>query len=535
MTATKDQNLVHATKPQLLAFVQGIIGYPIDTYAIVAVLETYGLRDVDARERFGAENVFDLAGDLFAEFQMRAKRYPHIPEHSKKKVVPAWQKFVLFYARGLFSNAPWALQIASLLLFGYAFGIYAKFDGKQVTVAGVGMMLSFLVSGGLVQALGRMASFYNGQGSYALTRQAYYRIWTLGVAAMVVSAFLLDGINWFIPLFPEDFLMIGLAYYVCCGVMSLSLTLFYTFNKHAGLLVSTLAGVCAMILVMEFTPLSIYVAHWTGFLVTTAVGFTWIHFILKKLTASMSKQQREVQLPRLSALLPSVAPYFLAGTLYFAYLLTDRLVSWSLTPDGISLKLWIHAGYEMLLLWAFGAFSFLLPLLEYIGDDFAVRIHRTQERFTIRSRTEHNNSYIDRYMQYWLMVVGMSILVGCSVYAAYILTRTAATDAMFQRVLNATPTLARQVIVCGLIGYSLMVWGLMNNIILYTLSRPFDAVRSFLWAIAANAVLGFWLTRSFGYWYSVVGMTFGALVFAALTTRAVLRALRQMDYSCYAA
>ena len=58
MTATKDQNLVHATKPQLLAFVQGIIGYPIDTYAIVAVLETYGLRDVDARERFGAENVF---------------------------------------------------------------------------------------------------------------------------------------------------------------------------------------------------------------------------------------------------------------------------------------------------------------------------------------------------------------------------------------------------------------------------------------------------------------------------------------------
>lgn len=535
MTATKDQNLVQATKPQLLAFVQGIIGYPVDTYAIVAVLETYGLRDVDARERFGAENVFDLADELFAEFRVRAKRYPHIPAAAETTGLSALQKFLLHYARGLFSNAPWALQIVSLLLFGYAFGIYAKFDGKQVTVAGVGMMLSFLVSGGFVQALGRMASFYNGQHSYALTRQAYYRIWTLGVTAMLVSAFLLDGINWLVPLFPEDFLMIGLAYYVCCGVMSLSLTLFYTLNKHAGLLVSTLAGVCVMILVMEFTPLSIYVAHWTGFLVTSAVGFTWIHFILKKLTGTMSKQQRNVRLPRLAALVPSVAPYFLAGSLYFAYLLTDRLVSWSLTPDGISLKLWIHAGYEILVLWAFGAFSLMLPLLEFIGDDFSSRIQRTQERFGIRSRREHNNTFVDRYMQYWLMVVGMAILVGCCVYAVYGLTRTTATDAIFQHVLNTTPTLARQVIVCGIIGYSLMVWGLMNNIILYTLSRPFDAVRAFLWAIAANAVLGFWLTRSFGYWYSVVGMAFGALIFAAITTRAVLRALRQMDYSCYAA
>ena len=115
------------------------------------------------------------------------------------------------------------------------------------------------------------------------------------------------GLTWTIAVEHE-----GRTYYVCCGVMSLSLTLFYTLNKHAGLLVSTLAGVCAMILVMEFTPLSIYVAHWTGFLVTTAVGFTWIHFILKKLTGSMSKQQRDVQLPRLSAL--ASAPHSLPAS-----------------------------------------------------------------------------------------------------------------------------------------------------------------------------------------------------------------------------
>ena len=54
--------------------------------------------------------------------------------------------------------------------------------------------------------------------------------------------------------------------------------------------------------------------------------------------------------------------------------------------------------------------------------------------------------------------------------------------------------------------------------------------------MAANTkMLGFWLTRSFGYWYSVVGDDIWSVSFAAFTTRAVLRALRQMDYSCYAA
>ena len=534
MTANTDQNLVSATKPQLLAFVQGIIGYPIDAYAIVAVLETYGLRDVDAQERFGADNVFALAEELFIEFRQRAKRYPYIPTSQEIKRLPGWQRFLLYYVRGIVSNAPWALQITSLLLFGYAFGVYAKFDGKQVTVAGVGMMLSFLVSGGFVQALGRMASFYNGQHSYALTRQVYYRLWTFGVVAMVMSAFALDGLNWFVPLFPEESLMIGLAYYVCCGVMSLSLTLFYTLNKHAGLFGSTLAGVVVMAIVMEYTPLSIYVAHWMGFLVTSAVGFVWIHRILKKLTDTISKQQRSVELPRLVALLPSIAPYFLAGMLYFAFLLTDRLVSWSLTPEGIFLKLWIHAGYEILLLWAFAAFSLILPLLEYIGDDFGTMLGRTQAQFGIGSRAEHNATFIDRYLRYWLMLVGTAVVVGLCIYALYSITRDATGNALLYRSFSS-PALARQVVACGIIGYSVLVLGLMNNIILYTLSRPRKVIQAFLWAIIGNAALGFWLTRSFGYWYSVVGMTFGAFIFAALTTRAVMQALREMDYSCYAA
>jgi hypothetical protein len=533
MSTSTDQNLVHATKPQLLVFVQSIIGHPIDVYAIVAVLETYGLRDVDARERFGASDVFALADELYIEARVKAKRYPHI---AAAEAAPHSRigQFAVQYAKGLLSNAPWALQIASLLIFGYAFGVYTKFDGTAVTVAGVGMMLSFLVSGGFVQALGRMASFYNGQFSYALTRQAYYRMWLIGVGAILLSALVLDGVNWFVPLFPEESLAIGLMYYVCCGMMSLSLTLFYTLDKHIGLFFSTLAGVVVMVLVMEFTPFTIYVAHWTGFLVTSAVGFIWLHTLLKKLTVRMSKQQRAVGLPRFAALAPSVLPYFCSGSLYFAFLLVDRLMSWSVVPPGVHLTLWIHAGYEMLIIWGFAAFSLMLPLLEYIGRDFVQLIQRTQTRFGAGTaeRDAHNNVFFDRYMQYWLMVAAMGIATGLMTYGVYELTRDQ--NYTLPALVAASPLLARQVLICGIVGYTLLVWGLMNTIMLNTLSRPWDSVRAYLWAIAVNVALGYWLSRSFGYWYSIVGLALGALVFAALTTRSVVRTLRQMDYSYYA-
>jgi hypothetical protein len=530
MATSTDQNLTHATKPQLLVFVQSIIGHPIDVYAIVAVLETYGLRDLDARERFGASDVFGLADELFAEARAKAKRYPYIPP--VEDVPQQRGRFVLEYARGLLSNAPWALQIASLLMFGYAFGVYAKFDGTAVTVAGVGMMLSFFVSGGFVQALGRMASFYNGQYSYALTRQMYYRVWLIGAGAVLLSALVLDGVNWFVPLFPEESLAIGLMYYVCCGLMSLSLTLFYTLDKHIGLFFSTLAGVVAMILIMEFTPLSVYVAHWTGFLVTSAVGFVWLHLLLKKLTERMSKQQRNVHLPRFAALAPSVLPYFFAGSLYFGFLLVDRLMSWSLVPEDIHLTLWIHAGYEMLIIWAFVAFSLMLPLLEYIGRDFVKLAQQTQSRFAVTEQAAHNKVFFDRYMQYWLMLAVAGIITGLLTYFGYEFTQGSASSVSV--LTSASPLLARQVLICGIVGYMLLAWGLVNVIILNTLSRPWDSVRAYLWAISLNIAFGYWLSRSYGYWFSIVGMTLGALVFALLTMVSVVRVLRQMDYRYYA-
>lgn len=534
MTASTTLNLVTATKTQLLAFVQSIIGAPLDEYAIVAVLETYGLRDADARERFGKENVFELAHELYVEFQAKARRYPYIPHHDTLPTLQDHLKyFARHYLRGLLSNAPWAVQVACLLMFGYAFGVYTKFDGIEVTVAGVGMTLSFLVSGGFSQALGRMSSFYNGQLSYALTRQAYYRIWLMGSASMLVSALVLDGVNWFIPLFPEHSLIIGLAYYVLCGIMSLSLTLFYTFNKHSGLLVSTLAGVVAMVLVMQFTPLSIYVAHWTGFAVTSAVGFFWIHRFLQRLTSGMSKQQRAVKLPRFAAIVPTIVPYFLTGMLYFTLLLTDRLVSWSVVPEGVHLFLWIHAGYEMLVLWAFLAFSLMLPLLEYVGEDFAKTLHTMQQRFTAHEREAHNHAFFDRYMQYWLMLVGVAFLAGAITLSIYSIVRESASNSALQDLMNANVPLAERILVGGIIAYGLLLWGLMNNILLFTLSRPWAVVRAFCFAISVDAVSAWWLSRAFGYWYSIVGLALGAFVFAVLTTYSAQKSLKTMDYSYY--
>ena len=49
---------------------------PVDRYAVAATLESWGIRDVDARERHGLTDVFSLADEVFARSRARLAAAP---------------------------------------------------------------------------------------------------------------------------------------------------------------------------------------------------------------------------------------------------------------------------------------------------------------------------------------------------------------------------------------------------------------------------------------------------------------------------
>ena len=71
--------------PELVDLVVERIGVPVDVYAVAATLESEGIRDLDARERFGSADVFDLAEDVYGAALQKVVETPVEPD--RKSVV----------------------------------------------------------------------------------------------------------------------------------------------------------------------------------------------------------------------------------------------------------------------------------------------------------------------------------------------------------------------------------------------------------------------------------------------------------------
>jgi hypothetical protein len=88
---------------------------------------------------------------------------------------------------------------------------------------------------------------------------------------------------------------------------------------------------------------------------------------------------------------------------------------------------------------------------------------------------------------------------------------------------------------------------LMNAVILFSLSQPNLVIRSIWIPFAVNIVVGFLLSRwmsivfaepasaAHGYEYAVIGLLLGSVTFVVMSTRNVLKVMRNLDYYLYAA
>lgn len=565
---TRDIDFQTATTGELLTFVLGKMPSPSDHYAVAATLEMAGMRDVDAREWFGKENIFHLAKELFHDYRAGvnesrvASDNPALPPHEDKAyfdpftIIPTPSTFweavksaAPLYLRGLLSNAPWAMQIACLAIFGYAFGVSMHFSRSESTAAAIGMALSLVCTGGFVQTIGRLASFYLGQHNYTLTQQLYYRAVSTGLLFIIGIAFTIYGVSWLIPQFPPQVAATSAGYFVLFSSMSLCLSLFYVLHHFKGLIGSTFVGLTVMILVAEYTTLGVQAAHWSGIVATNTVALVWLRLHLQREQTQHKTQHQIPVLPRSTVLSYNVAPYFWAGVLYFGFLFVDRIVNWTTNAwlNGIALTairgldkpvvmpVAIYPPYEIGLMWAFLAFTFTTPLLEYIITRFMHVLLPLQRRTIAFDRTAFNRTFVQMYTRFTAAILVIGAIVAVWVYDGavflYRLGWAPALKPMFSH--SFAPT--EPVYFWAVAGYALITIALMNNLILFSLSRPWLVVRSLSAGLVVNALVGWTLSHSFAAWMSVIGLAAGALVVACVSGVYALRVLRKMDFSYYAA
>lgn len=514
----------------LCDLVHAQIGRPVDSQAVAATLESRGIRDVDAVTMHGERDVFSLAERVY-----RASLDAPPPRARDTRGVQAStrrQKLAVagrWYGQGAVKSLPIVLQTAAVVVLGYAMWSSLTFDRRLASTVAVATILSFLVTGGFVQAISELSVYYHEQRSYLLARTVSWRLLRLGVAVTVVAGSIGLLVEAVIAWVPFSLAVVGAAYYALLSSLWLILSILYAMQRHLAVIVAFALGTGVLTLMQLLTPLGIVAAHLTALSAAIAFAAGYAGWTLRHLARQADSTARLARLPRPALIAFGVAPHFCYGIVYFGFLFVDRLIGWSTGRH--PLPIWLDTPYEYGLDVALLAFVLTLPQLEYSVHKFSGTLITVQESFDGADAKGHNAHFV----RFYYRQVGALAVVGTAsaLLMWWLLSVLRASGGFLNLADPSQVTL--DVFVWGVVGYLLLALGLMSGTFLFALSRPGPVLSALVLAVVVDVSVGWWLSREMSYWHSVIGMTTGALVFAVLTARAALTVLKRLDYYYYSA
>jgi hypothetical protein len=426
----------------------------------------------------------------------------------------------------LISGLPMLVQTFSVLLLAFVLYALLGYDTEKASVVAAATLVSLVVTGGFVQCIGRLGVYYAEQRSYRLAQQVSWRLLRYGVGAAAVVGSLLTAVNAVTGWYPTALMLDGLVYYVLLTLLWLLLAVLYAMQLRLSIVLIFLATALVAAGTRWLLASSVEVAHWSGLLAADLGAAIWARHSLRRRAAQDDVTGVVRRLPRQAVQAYGLAPYFLYGLLYFSFLFLDRLLAW--TVGGHPLPFWFDAGYEVGLDLALVVLVLMLPQLEYAVHAFSESMTPVQTAFFAAQGRSHNR----HYLRFYARQLGLLLVLG--VLAAGLVT----SGVLWLRGTDRLPldgSVTWFVFLAGTAGYGLLVVALLNGVFLFSLSRPWPAVGALSVALCTNAAVGWTLSRSGEYWWSVGGLVAGAAVFAGLTSVATVRVLRRLDYYYYSA
>ena len=504
------------------------IGRPVDPWAVVATLESEGWRDVDAAERFGADDLFGLAQDLYPGCVRAAESGGAGDSVDRERAWETAGRFSLSYARGLLYALPVAGQVAALVWLGYSLWASVRLTEGGATMIALGTIGSFVVTAGFVQALAHETSRLLGHGLGGQARRMAFRICGLGAATILVTGIVGFLANLVIPFFPLVLVTVGVVYYVLLGWLWLALALLYTEERLVSVAVSTTVGILPVWGAVAYLGWSIHPAHALGLSVSVAVASVWAWRVLGRGATEDAGDGPEPPLPRSSTVVHTTLPYVGYGILYFSVLFADRVVSWSAAgADPLAYPLWFRTDYELGMDWALVVLFLTLAALPFAVRRMAGQIHQLGH---IRDVADASALMRRTYLRHLTFLVALGVAAPLAVWQGGLWMGQHGPPLLYPIFEAGVPT---YVFTVAAIGYALFSVGLMNGLVFLATGQTGRVLAPLAWALAVDVGVGFALTRGIGYEHAGWGLVAGAALFAFLTTTGALRMLRRADFFSY--
>ncbi|NPV52525.1 MAG: hypothetical protein HPY71_03265 [Firmicutes bacterium] len=501
---------------------------PRDFYEVAALLESMGWTDSQARSVFGYDNVFELAKDVLDLCRKNVITKPVVREKRFPFFIILWD-FIKSYLRGIMFAMPMAVSIFAMLTIRYSLWSYQYFSVEIATAIAIGTILSFLVTGGFTQAIARRGLMYIGQNEYNLARRFSFLMIRVGLIVIILAALAALAFNLVFEIFPLKMMSYILIYYFFLSCIWLTTTVLYMLRHELLFTGITVIGMITVILLHELFRLDIMLSQAIGLTITALLIFAMAAWLFHQHERRAEQGVELAPVPRMSLVVYTVIPYFIYGLLYFGFIYIDRVIAWSANSLFMPYVIWFRGEYELGLDWALLTLILPMGVVEVLINNFWMNLTARQKSFLARDSTRFNQIYVSTYRRQMALYAatagasGIAVYFGMRLIDAYRLLDLH----LFQN------RVTYFVFAWGVVSYALIAAGLLNSLYLFSLSRPEPVVRAVLYASGADMLLGFVLSREIDYYYAVLGLVGGALVFFVLTSRYAVEALGALDFHVY--
>lgn len=511
------------------------IGIPLDEWAVAATLEATGMRDLDAREKHGYEDLFGLARDLHVLIMASppkieaGKRAGNKPETQGERT----RRFLKHLFQGSFFAMPMIGQIICILTTRYSLWASLDFTEMQATLIGLGTVGSFAITGGVIMTIGRQGTAYRSMKAYSLLEKVCKQLVGLGLLlATLVWIFALLA-NMFVPFLGGWAFTTASLYYIALCAMWLALGLLYMLGKHAWSFGVTLSGGLLVGVQVRLLGFDVEWSQLSSIFLASIVAFLVAARAIRKLRPDEDAKLAASPLPPPDVAAGILAPFAVYGLGYFTFLFLDRLLAWTAPGRPLPMPVWFHTPYELGMDWAL--ISLLVPMayLEHVIHEFGPRIMREQDQLTYDRMPEHRSSMVQFGLRSLLVTAVFSVV---SIIVTYYAVRAlrAFDDVQEIRDFFASP-ITENVFWFAAVGYQLLTWALMVGLLFFTLARGNVVVKAMWRCLALCLVVGFAASRLLAPEWAVLGFVAGTVYFAFTMLRAGLGLGRGIDYYYYSA
>lgn len=516
----------------LVVEISSVCPRPVDSLQIAALLESTGVTDSVAQERYGHDNVFDLARMIRQQLpQANGNRsqvgHVAIPPDSR---LERW----LSYLRGPLALLP--MLLLTLLIMTYqGFG---QWNAAQVLTLSLTVVGSLLVTSGFVQVASRKGSSYLSQG-YVLAASRVVAI-IIGIGLLVViltagifAAFAL-GTGW---LAIDQLGVITTAFIALCVLWLAAGVLFLLDEVHwfgIGLGIG-----------FAFSYLSLWSLYWLNversmvMLTSTLVGLIVALLVMAQVTQRAVARRvkaspvgvQPIELPPLAQIVIDLLPYFVYGVLYVVLILAGHVAGWLGLFSNDASALSALSSIEMGLTVALAGYILAVGTAEHTMTRFWQRVNVYQAR-TLQTEPAHFNKLVRSFMaQEQARFRTILLLYSAAVLVTMLLVVGLSRQAGL--VLLPWSTETSVVLGLGLIGYGLMALGVFKSMFMITLSRPDPAIRALLVGILVTLITGLVISQVAAIELSVLGVVAGSLAFLLTASNDLNHILVHADFYYY--